>query len=142
MFWLTTRQLKSGNAKARMKAAKELWREANPRALEVLAEAVLNDPDAEIRQVAASALGRLQVPGRVEPLLKALQDPDSEVVRSALLALRRVANEGVVNHMVPLLQHRDFGVRSSAAQAIDTLRWAPSDRIERIWFCVAKGWYE
>jgi HEAT repeat protein len=142
MFWLTARQLKSGGAKARMKAAKELWREANPRALDVLAEAVVNDPDPEIRQVAASALGRLQVPGRIEPLLKALKDPDSEVLRSALLALRRVPDEGVVHHMVPLLQNRDFGVRSAAAQAIDTLRWAPSDREQRIWFSVAKGWYE
>ncbi len=142
MFWLTMRQLKSGTAKARMKAAKELWREANPRALEGLAEAVLNDPDPEVRQVAVSALGRLKIPGRMEPLLKALQDTDSEVIRSALLALRRAPDDGVVNHMVPLLWHRDFGVRASAAQAIDTLRWAPSDREQRIWFCVAKGWYE
>ena len=74
MLWLTAHQLKSGSTKARQKAAKELWREANPRALEYLAKALLTDPDSEVRQVAASALGRLQEPARLEPLLKALQD--------------------------------------------------------------------
>jgi HEAT repeat protein len=142
MFWLTTRQLKSGSPNARKKAAKELWREANPRSLDVLATAVLSDPDMEVRQIAASALGRLPVPGRVEPLMKALHDKESEVIKSALLALRRAADERVIHEMVPLLQHQDFAVRTSAAQAIDTIRWAPTDRSHRIWFSVAKGWYE
>src|SRR5215831_3076972 len=142
MFWLTMRQLKSGPLKVRMKAAKDLWREPNPRALSGLAEALLSDPDAEIRQVAASAIGRLQVPERIEPLIKALEDDDPEVIRSALLALRRVTNDKLINHLVPLLRHKNFGVRSTAAQTIDTLRWAPSDREQRIWFCMAKGWYE
>src|SRR5215469_10920831 len=96
MFWLTTRQLKSGSLNSRKKAAKELWREANPRALEALSTAVLSDPDVEVRQIAASALGRLPVPERVEPLMKALHDKESEVIKSALLALRRAADERVV----------------------------------------------
>src|SRR5215831_4471767 len=100
MFWLTMRQLKSGPLKVRMKAAKDLWREPNPRALSGLAEALLSDPDAEIRQVAASAIGRLQVPERIEPLMKALADDDPEVIRSALLALRRVTNDKLINHLV------------------------------------------
>jgi hypothetical protein len=37
MFWLTTQQLKSGSLNSRKKAAKKLWREPNPRALEALA---------------------------------------------------------------------------------------------------------
>ena len=43
---------------------------------------------------------------------------------------------------MPLLRHRDFAVRSHAAQTIDTIRWVPKDRGERVWFYVAKGWYE
>jgi len=142
MLWLTMRQLKSGTTGSRKKAAKALWREANPRTLNALTRAVLSDPDPEVRQIAASALGRVQVPGRVEPLLKALEDKEPDVVRSAVLGLRRVNDEKVILRLVPLLKHRDFSVRTSAAQAIDTIRWAPSEREQRVWFCVAKGWYE
>ena len=125
-----------------MKAVKELWREPDNRALSVLRDAVLKDPDASIRQVAASALGRIQDAGRIEPLVRALYDSDAEVVRSALVGLRRVNDERVIGALFPLLKHHDFGVRGSAAQAIDTLRWAPTDREQRAWFCIAKGWYE
>jgi HEAT repeat protein len=142
MNWLTMRRLKSGNARARKKAAQDLWREANPRALPGLADAALTDPDAEVRQIAASALGRLKVPERLDPLMKALRDREPDVVRSAVLGLRKENNERVINGLVPLLRHQDFGVRTSAAQTIDTIRWAPSDREQRIWFCVAKGWFE
>ena len=38
--------------------------------------------------------------------------------------------------------HQNFSVRSSAAQTIDTIRWVPRDREERLWFQIAKGWYE
>lgn len=142
MLWLTTHQLKNGSAKARIKAVKELWREPNPRAVGVLASAVVSDPDAEVRQIAASALGRVQSADRIEPLLKALLDREAEVIRSAVLGLRRVNDERVLDALIPLLKHSDFSVRTSAAQAIDTLRWAPQDKNQRIWFCVAKGWYE
>jgi len=142
MFWLTLRQLRSGSAKGRKKAAQELWREANPRALSGLADAALTDPDADVRQVAASALGRLRTPERVEPLMKALQDQEPDVVRSAVLGLRGANDDRVIHKLVPLLRHRDFSVRTSAAQTIDTMRWAPPDREQRVWFCVAKGWFE
>src|SRR5205807_8841356 len=128
MFWLTTRQLKNGSLNARKKAAKELWREANPRALEPLTIALASDPNAEIRQLAASALGRLHVPGRIDPLVQALKDKDAEVIKSALLALRRAREDRIIDSLVPLLQHPDFGVRTHAGQTIDTIRWVPADK--------------
>src|SRR5262245_55777177 len=142
MLWLTMRQLRSGNAKARKKAAHELWRERNPRALGVLAEAALTDPDPEVRQVATSALGRLQVPERLDPLVKALRDKDPEVVTSAIFGLRRANDEKVILGLVPMLRHPNFNVRTSAAQTFDTVRWTPAAKDERAWFCVAKGWFE
>src|SRR5215472_10134895 len=142
MFWFTMHQLKSGSPKARRNAARVLWREPNTRALTGLAEAGLKDPDSEVRQIATSALGRLQTPDRLDPLVQSLRDKDPEVVRSAVLALRRANDERVIRGLVPLLQHHDFSVRTAVAQAIDTIRWTPSDREERVWFCVAKGWYE
>ena len=142
MFWLTKQQLKSGNAKARKKAAQELWTEANPRALGVLADAALTDPDPEVRQVATSALGRLHVPERLDPLVKALRDEDPEVVKSAMFGLRRTNDEKVILGLIPMLRHPSFIVRASAAQTIDTVRWTPTAKDERVWFCVAKGWFE
>src|SRR5262249_26228161 len=134
MLWLTTHQLKNGSAIKRKKAAKELWREPNPRNIGILTTAALSDPDAEGRQIAASALGRMQSPARVEPLLKILLDKDPDVIRSATLALRRVNDDRVLDAMIPLLRHHDFIVRTSAAQTIDTLRWAPQEKDLRIWF--------
>jgi HEAT repeat protein len=125
-----------------MKAAKQLWREPNADAVAGLAAALLTDPDADIRQVVASALGRIQASSRVEPLLKALHDRDPSVIRSALLGLRRVNDDRVIDRLVPLLKHLDFSVRTSAAEAIDTVRWVPPNKEQRIWFSVAKGWYE
>ncbi len=142
MLWLTLRQLKSGTAGTRKKAARELWRDPNPRALNALADALLTDADAGVRQIAASALGRMQDPGRYEPLIRALQDKDPDVIRSATLGLRRATEERVILGLVPLLRHPNFNVRTSAAQAIDTIRWAPKEREERLWFMVAKGWFE
>jgi HEAT repeat protein len=135
-------KLKSGSANARKSAAKELWREPNPRAVDVLSKAASSDPDADVRAIAASALGRLQGPERIPPLLRTLNDKDPDVVRSALLGLRRINDATVVREFVRLLKHQEFIVRTSAAQAIDTIRWAPSDLQERIWFAVAKGWYD
>jgi len=142
MFWLAMRQLKSGNAKTRKKAAQELWREANPRALSVLADAALTDTDTEVRQVATSALGRLEVPERIEPLVRALHDREPDVVTSAILGLRRTNDKQVIFGLVALLRHPAFSVRTCAAQTIDTVRWVPTDKEDRVWFCVAKGWFE
>ena len=142
MLWLTLRQLKSGTPGARKRAAKELWHELNPRGLRALASAVVSDPDHEVRQIAASALGRSQDPIRYEPLLKALGDRHPEVVRSAMLGLRRASDERVIPALVPLLGHRDFTVRVGAGQTIDTIPWIPRERNERVSFYVAKGWFE
>jgi len=142
MLWLTLRQLKSGTAGARKKAAKELWREPDPRALGALAAAVLEDPDPEVRQISASALGRSSDPSRYEPLLKGLRDTHPEVIRSAMLGLRRSSDQRVIPALVPLLRHPNFSVRATAGQTIDTIPWIPKERDERIAFYVAKGWFE
>src|SRR5512133_2035640 len=142
MLWLTLRQLRNGSVGTRKKAARELWKEQNPAALGALATATLEDSDAEVRKAAATALGTLQTPGRYEPLIRALQDKNAEVVISSLLGLRRCSDPKVIQALVAQLRHADFSVRSAAAQSIDTIRWVPANREERIWFQVAKGWYE
>ena len=142
MLWLTLRQLKSGSLASRRKAAKDLWREPDARAVAGLAAALVSDPDPEVRQICASALGRSADPARFEALLKALKDQNPDVIRSAMLGLRRSTDHQVLPALVPLLKHQDFAVRSTAAQTIDTIPWIPGSRDERIWFYAAKGWFE
>ncbi len=141
MLWVTLRQLKSGTAATRRKAAQELSQDPKARTLSALATAALTDSDVEVRRIAATALGRSEHPGRYEPLLKALEDKDPEVIRAALFGLRKIVDERVLVELVRLLRHPNFHVRVGAAQAIDTVRWTPKDREERIWFQNAKGWY-
>jgi HEAT repeat protein len=141
MLWLSMRLLKSGTVKAREKAARELWQEPDPRALTGLAAAALTDEDVTVRRVATSALGRLQVPERLDPLMQVLDDREPDVIQSALLCLRGVKDDRVIPRLLPLLRHRDFHVRTGAGQTIDAFRWAPPNREQRVWFCVAKGWF-
>jgi HEAT repeat protein len=126
----------------RKNAVQELIRDPDPRALSALASATLSDPEPEVRRLAATALGRLSHTGRYEPLLKALQDSDPEVIKAAMPGLRRASDERVVRGLVPLLKHQDFSVRTSAARTIDTIRWVPQNHEERLWFQIAKGWYD
>jgi HEAT repeat protein len=142
MLWLNLKLLKSGSAESRRKAAKELWRDPNSRAGNALAAALQTDSDSEVRRICASALSRSQDPSRYDHLLKALGDKDPEVLRSAIMGLRRASDERVIPRLVPLLRNQEFIVRSAAAQTIDTIPWIPKDRDERIWFYVAKGWFE
>ncbi len=141
MYWLTIRRLKGGSAEGRKKAAHELWREPTPSALKALSEVMLTDADAGVRKMAAAALGRVPDDGRYEPLIRALRDSDPEVIKSAMVGLRRGTDERVIRSLVPMLRHRDFTVRITAAQTIDTIRWTPANKDERVWFQVAKGWY-
>jgi HEAT repeat protein/energy-coupling factor transporter ATP-binding protein EcfA2 len=65
-----------------------LARTKEPVVLDTLLKA-LSDPDSNVRQAAANALGRLGVkePAVLDTLLKALSDPDSGVQRAAVSAL-------------------------------------------------------
>src|SRR4051794_11017816 len=119
MLWLSRQILKSGSVKAREKAARQLWHQPDPRALSGLASAALTDPATTVRQVATSALGRLQIPERLEPLMQVLEDREPDVVQSALVSLKGVKDDRVIPRLLPLLRHKDFGVRTGAGQTID-----------------------
>ena len=140
MLWLTLLQLKSNNAATRRKAAELLATTPSPRALSALRNA-LSDPDKEVRQLAAAALGKFEDEGRIGPLLQALGDRNPGVVKTAILALKRVNDEKVMLALIPLLRHTDAGVRGSAAQVLESMRWQPDNRDDEIWFLVARGYF-
>jgi HEAT repeat protein len=138
MLWLLDHQLKSRNPAARRSAVEQLCQAPPRRALSSLRRA-LADADAEVRTLAATALGRLEDPRRLEPLLGALRDHDPQVVKAAILALRKIPDEQVTTSLAPLVRHADAGVRGHAAQALDSLGWCPPHQEDEIWFLVARG---
>ena len=138
MLWLLQRQLKSKNTASRIKAAERLCDAPQPGALGLLRDA-LGDEDAEVRRLAATALGKLETEERIEPLLTAVRDRDADVQKAAMLALKRASDERVPAGLVPLLRHANAGVRACAAQVLEFLGWRPSTRDDEMWFLVAKG---
>jgi HEAT repeat protein len=138
MLWLIQRQLKSKNPASRLKAVERLCDEPHPQALGVLCEA-LNDEEAEVRRLAATALGKLEIAERIEPLLTAVRDRDADVQKAAIQALKRTSDERVPAALVPLLRDANAGVRGYAAQVLEFVGWRPGTRDDEMWFLVAKG---
>jgi len=101
MLWLIQRQLKSKNTASRRKALEGLCEAPQPRALGALSQA-LNDEDAEVRRLAATALGKLEIEERIEPLLTAARDRDADVQKAAIIGLKRTSDERVSAALVPL----------------------------------------
>jgi HEAT repeat protein len=138
MLWQTLHQLKSKDPAVRRKAVEQLCEAPNERAGRVLG-AMLRDVDAQVRRLAAVALGKLEDDERFLPLLGALHDLDGCVVQAAIAALKKGDPEQVVPAVEPLLRHPEPGVRGQAAQTLEFLGWRPNDRDDEIWFRVAKG---
>lgn len=82
----------------RWKAAQELGRMREPRALSILVRA-LQDEDWRVRQKAAWALGALGDVRAIQPLRRLMTDPSDGVQDMALLAIeavkRKIADDGV-----------------------------------------------
>ena len=138
MLWLTQRQLKSKNTASRRKAAERLCDAPRPHALGALRDA-LGDEDAEVRRLVATALGRLDEEGRLEPLFRALRDRDADVQKAAILALKKSSDERVPAALLPLLRHPNAGVRGCAAQVLEFVGWRPAKPEDEMWLLVAKG---
>ena len=138
MLWLIQRQLNSKNVASRRKAMERLCLAPQPRDLDTLGQALKNK-DAEVRRLAAAALGKLEVKGRIKPLLGALLDRDPSVQMAAILALKRSTDERVPPALVPLLHDANAGVRGCAAQVLAFLGWRPANREDEMWLLAAKG---
>lgn len=89
--------------------------------LQALAEA-LRDPEGDIREQAALAIGILNGRGVVKELVGALQDPDADVRGAAATALGKVGTREDGRGLVPLLADESSGARNRAMKAIGVLR--------------------
>ena len=81
---------------------------------------VLKDPDADQRQTAAQALGKIGRVDAVPALLESVRDPDPRVRRQSAWALGAIGEEAdaVRLPLIMLLFDQDEGARESAALAL------------------------
>lgn len=89
--------------------------------LQALAEA-LRDPEGDIREQAALAIGILNGRAVVQELVGALQDPDPDVRGAAATALGKVGTAEDGRGLIPLLADESSGARNRAMRAIGVLR--------------------
>jgi HEAT repeat protein len=126
------KELKSGNAKTRATAAKELGhlgavnaadtREAIPLLLDLLKK----DSAASVRQAAAAALGRIDPPPEkaIPAFTEALKDKNAGVRMAAATSLGQLGGEA--KEAIPALRQaqsdKDRGVSRAAGMAIRTIQ--------------------
>ncbi|MBN1543820.1 MFS transporter [candidate division KSB1 bacterium] len=78
----------------------------------------LDDPDSEVREEAASALGRARADEAVEALIERLCDPESTIRTSAAKALGRIGNPRALPYLIEGLECSSDEVQQACAQAI------------------------
>jgi HEAT repeat protein len=83
--------------------------------------AALRDPDADVRERAAYALGQIGDARAVEPLIAALRDPEAEVRWRAAYALRQISDAHAVEPLIAALRDPDWHVRERAAGALEQI---------------------
>jgi hypothetical protein len=90
--------------------------------LDVLSHVMQNDPDPEIRALAADILASSGTYGAVRSIISALDSKDPSVLVLAIEALELAGDDSVVPELEPLFDHPDSAVRDAAREAADFLR--------------------
>jgi len=144
MNWWRLRQLESGDSRKRQRAARELGRSRDRRAVEPLL-ALMNSHDLP-GDVAAAALGSIGDPSAVEPLGEYLHrqlDLDAPVVASAVMsALRDLGDRRAIPALLMALRSQNARIREPAADVLAHLGWAPTNDAETALVAVAKGQWD
>ena len=89
--------------------------------LQALLEVLSDDPEPEVRGLAARQLGYAESPEATAGLVSALDDPAPAVVIEVVVALQMIDDSTVIESLEKLLQHPDAEVREAAEDAIDYL---------------------
>jgi HEAT repeat protein len=78
----------------------------------------LEQENADVREDAAKALGRIGDPRAVEPLIAALKDGDDEVRTGAAVALRAFQDDRAIDALITALKDEDKDVRRYSAYSL------------------------
>lgn len=138
MLWWTIQQLKSKDAKTRLKAVQKLASMEDANVLDHLLTA-LSDADAAIRSLAVTSLGKLKDERAANPLVKALHDRDASVREAAAEALREIGDRRAMEPLVAALKDDNSSVRWRAASALESLGWSPTNDTQKALQLVALG---
>jgi HEAT repeat protein len=138
MLWWTLQQLKSKDAKTRLKAVEKLASMEDVSVLDPLL-AALGDADPSVRRLTVSALGKLKDERAANPLVKALHDRDAAVREAAAEALREIGDKRAMEPLVAALKDDSSGVRWRAASALESLGWSPANDMQKALQLVALG---
>jgi hypothetical protein len=109
--------LKKPQPQVRIKAAQALAELKDPRAVDPLISALL-DENSSVRSWAARALAELKDPRAVGPLIAALHDEVPNVRYRAAQALSAIKDPHAIGPLTAALKDEDAGVRSTAAQGL------------------------
>jgi len=100
-----------------------------------LCDAVLLDPDPDVRAMAAKAFVSIKAPGAVSALIRSLkEDPFEEARANAAWALGNIGSPGAIEPLRAALQDEDTWVRLRATSALKKMKAkaAVPDLIERL----------
>src|SRR5437762_2457833 len=159
MGWWENLQLKVGGVDARVRAMEQMGASGDPRQVDSIAAAALEDGSALVQKAAAEALGRIGAPA-VAPLLAQLKDKDPDLrklVTEILLKIGQPAVDAMAAGLadpnpdtrrltadslgkigdpkaIPILgealQDAYGSVREAVARAMDLLGWQPEGDAE------------
>src|SRR5438874_12053312 len=116
MLWATLRQIRSDDPRKRVRAARKLAGNRDPRAIAALV-GVLYDADIEVRRAAATSLGECGDPSAVDPLVAVVWDRCSFIQWEASGALARIGLPGV-RRLAEGLELADAGLRAVTEQTL------------------------
>lgn len=119
MLWWTLQRLRSNDAAARRRAVSKLYTRRDVRTVGPLLLA-LNDVSADVRTIAARALGEIGHPAAIGPLIAAFKDWHGEVRGAAIEALARLGG-AAVEPLIAALMDQEILVRKSAVEVLGKL---------------------
>jgi len=124
--------LSSKEAKVRKRATLAAGRIGNDQAVPSLADMLLTDPDADVRQMAAFALGEIESPGGAYALVTVLKEPNRPGRAQAIEALGKIVAVMASNAPPPkgdsTSQPEDERLDILKAEIVKTLRFEDSRR--------------
>jgi agmatine deiminase len=126
VFWWTVRKLRSEDRPARARAAAALGASRDPRAVEVLVEA-LHDEAISPRHPVIEALGKTGDPKALEALREHLSKGPSHHQVYVVKAIRSIGGDEARQALIEALGSSSMEARQAAAEALELSGWAASD---------------
>jgi HEAT repeat protein len=114
--------LKDEDENAHFAAARALGEIKDPRSIEPLITALLDDKYKPVRSAAAHALGRIKDPRAVGPLIAILKDENEYVRSEAVWALGEIQDPQATQPLIATLGDVNEGVRSAAADSLGKIK--------------------